>query len=69
MMPFKVICTIGGASLNDEVLLGLKLRNVAFFRINLSHTPKTDIVLNTEEETIEKSVSKLVNYLEQKLNF
>lgn len=43
MTPFKVICTIGPGSINDKILLGLKLRNVDFFRINLSHTPQSSL--------------------------
>lgn len=39
----QVICTIGPASLDKNILNRFKERGVSFFRINLSHTPKEDI--------------------------
>jgi len=43
MKLFKVITTIGKYPNAEQVLLGLKLRGVDFFRINLSHTSKDEI--------------------------
>lgn len=42
-----------------------------FIGLHVPYEPpeNPDIVLNTEEETIEKSVSKLIDYLERKLSF
>lgn len=38
-MKIKVICTLGPASLDADVIKGLDERGVDLFRINLSHTP------------------------------
>jgi pyruvate kinase len=38
-MKIKILCTLGPASLDPEILLGLAERDVDLFRINLSHTP------------------------------
>ena len=49
MQKPKIICTIGPASLNEDILNKLKARGVDYFRINLSHTPLDKI----EEVVIE----------------
>lgn len=38
-MKVKILCTLGPASLNGEVITQLDLRGIDLFRINLSHTP------------------------------
>jgi pyruvate kinase len=47
-MKIKILCTIGPASSDPDVLRGLDERGVDLFRINLSHTP-----LERVEPTIE----------------
>jgi pyruvate kinase len=41
--PVKIICTIGPASLNKEVMGRFKANGVEMVRINLSHVPATEI--------------------------
>ena len=48
-MKIKVFCTLGPASLHDDVIRGLDERGVDLLRINLSHTAPGVL-----EETIEK---------------
>ena len=43
-MKTKIICTLGPSSFSPKILNQLKSRNVDIFRINLSHTPKNDIL-------------------------
>ncbi len=38
-MKLQVLCTLGPASLKDDVIGGLAGRGVDLFRLNLSHTP------------------------------
>ncbi len=47
-MKIRILCTLGPASLNPEIIRGLDDRGVDLFRINLSHTP-----LEAVEPTIE----------------
>jgi pyruvate kinase len=47
-MKISILCTLGPASLNPDVIRGLDDRGVDLFRINLSHTP-----LEAVESTIE----------------
>jgi pyruvate kinase len=42
-MKVKILCTLGPASLNGEVITKLDLRGVDLFRINLSHTPAAKV--------------------------
>lgn len=46
-MKIRILCTLGPASLNPEVIRGLDRRGVDLFRINLSHAP-----LDTVESAI-----------------
>ena len=52
-MKVKILCTLGPASLNGEVITQLDLRGVDLFRINLSHTPA---------EKVEKVVELIRRY-------
>jgi len=40
----KIICTLGPSSYSPSILKSLKSKGVNIFRINLSHTPKDDII-------------------------
>lgn len=42
-MKLQVLCTLGPASLKDDVIEGLAGRGVDLFRLNLSHTPLEDV--------------------------
>ncbi len=42
-MKIKILCTLGPASFDPEVIKGLDERGVDLFRINLSHTPPEDV--------------------------
>lgn len=46
-MKIQILCTLGPASMNAEVIRGLAERSIDLFRINLSHTP-----LEAVEDTI-----------------
>ncbi|MGN6799737.1 MAG: pyruvate kinase [Gaiellaceae bacterium] len=47
-MKVRILCTLGPASLNGDVITQLDLRGVDLFRINLSHTPAAKV-----EEVVE----------------
>lgn len=52
----KIICTIGPNSRSSDILQKLKTREVALFRINLSHTKVEDIekeILNLKQNEVE----------------
>ena len=42
-MKVKILCTLGPASLNGDVITQLDVRGVDLFRINLSHTPAVEV--------------------------
>ena len=44
MSKIKIICTLGPATFKDSTLKKLKSQRVNIFRINLSHTPKNQIL-------------------------
>ncbi len=44
----KIVCTIGPSSMNEDVLSKLAVREIDFFRINLSHTPTEEIESKVE---------------------
>jgi len=42
-MRTKILCTLGPASLNSDVIRRLDVRGVNLFRLNLSHTPVDEV--------------------------
>ena len=42
-MSKEILCTLGPASMNDQVISRLEDLGVTLFRINLSHTPLDDV--------------------------
>ena len=42
-MKIKILCTLGPASFNQEIIEGLDRFDVDLFRINLSHTPAEEV--------------------------
>ena len=66
-MKTKIICTLGPSSFSPKILNQLKSRNVDIFRINLSHTPKNDIL--NKINYLKKNKNKLKIKKQNLINF